>query len=289
MIRGRRRRLPVISISKLIPNMITVMALCAGLSGVRFALNEQWTLAVGAIAVAAILDTLDGSMARLLKGQSKFGAELDSLGDFISFGVSPALILFLWSTQELKSFGWMAALFFATCMALRLARFNTKTDDPTLPPFTYRFFTGVPAPAAAGLGLLPLILSFEVDFGFLHQPHFLAIWQVVVGLLMVSQVPTYSFKGVRVPQKLVLPLLIVVGGCVAWLVSAPWQFFAAFITTYLLSLPLSYRSYLRLQRKVDESDDVPSDASPENKADESPKDSSDADPANVMPIGKAKP
>ena len=268
MIKGRRRRLPVISISKLIPNIITVMALCAGLSGVRFALNEQWTLAVGAIAGAAILDTLDGSMARLLKGQSKFGAELDSLGDFISFGVSPALILFLWSTHELKSFGWMAALFFATCMALRLARFNTKTDDPTLPPFTYRFFTGVPAPAAAGLGLLPLILSFEVDSSFLHQPYFLVIWQIVVGLLMVSQVPTYSFKGARVPQKLVLPLLIVVGGCVAWLVSAPWQFFAAFILMYLLSLPLSYRSYLRLQRDVDDSDSGPVGTSADIKSDE---------------------
>ncbi|WP_193188149.1 CDP-alcohol phosphatidyltransferase family protein [Nisaea sediminum] len=276
MIRAKRRRLPVISISKLIPNMITVMALCAGLSGVRFALNEQWTLAVGAIAVAAILDTLDGSMARLLKGQSKFGAELDSLGDFISFGVSPALILFLWSTHDLKSFGWMAALFFSTCMALRLARFNTKTDDPTLPPFTYRFFTGVPAPAAAGLGLLPLILSFEADFTFLHQPHFLAIWQVVVGLLMVSQIPTYSFKGARVPQKLVLPLLIVFGLCVAWLVSAPWQFFAALLFAYLVSLPFSYRSYLRLQRTVDVEDD--------DRADEVPS----GPDANVTPIGKAK-
>ncbi|MBO6560343.1 MAG: phosphatidylcholine/phosphatidylserine synthase [Nisaea sp.] len=274
MIRGKRRRLPVISISKLIPNMITVMALCAGLSGVRFALNEQWSLAVGAIAVAAILDTLDGSMARLLKGQSKFGAELDSLGDFISFGVSPALILFLWSTHDLKSFGWMAALFFSTCMALRLARFNTKADDPTLPPFTYRFFTGVPAPAAAGLGLLPLILSFEADFAFLHQPHFLAVWQVVVGLLMVSQVPTYSFKGARVPQKLVLPLLIVFGICVAWLVSAPWQFFAALLFSYLVSLPFSYRSYLRLQRTVEpESETADETSDPDGK---------------VTPFGKAK-
>lgn len=283
MIRGRRRRLPVISISKLIPNMITVMSLCSGLSGLRFALNEQWTLAVGAIAVAAILDTLDGSMARLLKGQSKFGAELDSLSDFIAFGVSPALILFLWSTQELKSFGWMAALFFATCMALRLARFNTKTDDPTLPPFTYRFFTGVPAPAAAGLGLLPLILSFEVDFGFLHQPHFLAGWQVVVGLLMVSQVPTYSFKGARVPQKLALPLLIGFGLCIAWLVSAPWQFFSALLFAYLLSLPLSYRSYLRLQRTVDEEADV-ENADIDNRTDED----RTGTEGNVTPIGKAK-
>lgn len=279
MINGKRRRLPVISISKLIPNMITVMALCAGLSGVRFALNEQWTLAVGAIAVAALLDTLDGSMARLLKGQSKFGAELDSLGDFISFGVSPALILFLWSTQELKSFGWMAALFFATCMALRLARFNTKAEDPNLPPFTYRFFTGVPAPAAAGLGLLPLILSFELEFAFLSQPHFLAVWQVVVGLLMVSQVPTYSFKGARVPQKLVLPLLIVFGLCMAWLVSAPWQFFAALLFSYLASLPFSYRSYLKLQRIAETT---------EEKAETSGEKGGEADTDNVTPIDQAK-
>lgn len=248
MIKGKRRRMPVISLSKLIPNLITVMSLCAGLSGVRFALYEEWTLAVGAIALAAILDTLDGRMARLLKGQSKFGAELDSLADFISFGVSPALMLYLWSTQALNSFGWMAALFFATCMALRLARFNTMAEDPNLPPYSYRFFTGVPAPAAAGLGLLPLILSFELPFEFLRQPHLLAAWQVAVGLLMVSKLPTYSFKGVRVPQKLVLPLLIGFGLAVAWLVSAPWQFFSALLGAYLISLPISYRSYLRLHR-----------------------------------------
>ena len=158
-----RRRLKMMSLSKIIPNLITVMALCAGLTGIRFALQEKWEFAIGAIALAAILDTLDGRMARLLKGQSKFGAELDSLSDFISFGVAPALILFFWTTQNIHGVGWASVLFFSTCMALRLARFNTKLDDPDPPSFAARFFSGIPAPAAAGLACLPVILSFEID------------------------------------------------------------------------------------------------------------------------------
>ncbi|MBT4355959.1 MAG: CDP-diacylglycerol O-phosphatidyltransferase, partial [Rhodospirillaceae bacterium] len=147
----RRSRIKMMPISIIIPNLITVMALCSGLTGIRFALQERWEFAIGAIALAAILDTLDGRMARLLKGQSKFGAELDSLSDFISFGVAPALILFFWTTQSIQGIGWATVLFFSTCMALRLARFNTQLEDPNPPSFSARFFSGVPAPAAAGL------------------------------------------------------------------------------------------------------------------------------------------
>lgn len=243
---GRKRRFKVMSLSTLIPNLITVMALCSGLTGIRFALQERWEFAVGAIAVAAVLDTLDGRMARLLNGQSKFGAELDSLADFISFGVSPAIILFLWTTQDVHGFGWMSSLFFATCMALRLARFNTKLDDEDPPPFASRFFTGVPAPAAAGLGCLPLILSFVVGKEWVSQPAFVAIWLVIVGLMMVSSIPTYSFKGTRLPQKLVLPLLVLAGLVIAGFLSEPWMTLGGIIIAYLVTMPLSYRSYRRL-------------------------------------------
>jgi CDP-diacylglycerol---serine O-phosphatidyltransferase len=243
---GRKRRFKVMSLSTLIPNLITVMALCSGLTGIRFALQERWEFAVGAIAVAAILDTLDGRMARLLKGQSKFGAELDSLADFISFGVSPAIILFLWTTQDLRGFGWMCALFYATCMALRLARFNTKLDDTDPPPFASRFFTGVPAPAAAGLGCLPLILSFVIGGDIVSQPIFVAIWLVLVGLMMVSSVPTYSFKGTRFPRRLMLPILVIAGLVIAGFLSEPWMTLGGIIIAYLVTIPFSFRSYRRL-------------------------------------------
>ena len=189
----RRSRIKMMPISIIIPNLITVMALCSGLTGIRFALQERWEFAIGAIALAAILDTLDGRMARLLKGQSKFGAELDSLSDFISFGVAPALILFFWTTQSIHGIGWASVLFFSTCMALRLARFNTQLEDPNPPSFSARFFSGVPAPAAAGLACLPVIVSFELDLDAIKQPYLISGWLVFIGLMMVSSIPTFSF------------------------------------------------------------------------------------------------
>ena len=236
----------MMSLSKIIPNLITVMALCAGLTGIRFALQEKWEFAIGAIALAAILDTLDGRMARLLKGQSKFGAELDSLSDFISFGVAPALILYFWTTQNIHGVGWASVLFFSTCMALRLARFNTKLDDPDPPSFAARFFSGIPAPAAAGLACLPVILSFEINQGVIRQPYVIAGWLVLVGLMMVSSIPTFSFKGTKLPQKLVIPVFVVAGLFIACALTETWIALAALIITYILTIPLSYRSYRRL-------------------------------------------
>ena len=198
----RRSRIKMMPISIIIPNLITVLALCSGLTGIRFALQERWEFAIGAIALAAILDTLDGRMARLLKGQSKFGAELDSLSDFISFGVAPALILFFWTTQSIQGIGWATVLFFSTCMALRLARFNTQLEDPNPPSFSARFFSGVPAPAAAGLACLPVIVSFELDLDAIKQPYLISGWLVFIGLMMVSGIPTFSFKGSKLPRKL---------------------------------------------------------------------------------------
>ena len=247
MVKTKRfRRFRIISLSTLIPNLITVMALCSGLTAIRFGLEQRWEFAVGAIVLAAVLDMLDGHMARLLKGQSRFGAELDSLSDFICFGVTPALILFLWSTQQAGGFGWMTSLFYAICMALRLARFNTSIDNTDRPAFTSRFFTGVPAPGAAGLAILPLVLSFEIGRDIISHPHAVASWLILIGLMTVSTVPTYAFKGIKVPQKLLLPVVIAGALGIAGFLSAPWMTLSCMIGLYVCSIPLSIRSFRRL-------------------------------------------
>lgn len=249
--RRRGQRFSGLSFNKLLPNIITVMALCAGLSGLRFALAERWEFAVGMILLAAVFDALDGRMARLLRAQSKFGAELDSLSDFVCFGVVPAVVVFLWSMVDLKNFGWMAVLFFATCCVLRLARFNVRLDDDK-PSFAYNYFTGVPAPAGAGLAMLPMILDFQFELGIQNFPVFVAIWLTGVGLLMVSQIPTYSFKRMKVPQRWVLPTLIGAGLVIAGVISAPWFSLGIVLVVYLATIPLSVGTYRRLLRAAED-------------------------------------
>jgi len=243
----RHRRLRDHSINRLIPNMLTIFALCAGLTGIRFALLDRWENAVIAILIAAVFDALDGRIARLLDSSSKFGAELDSLSDFVSFGVAPAMIMFLWSTHEVKGIGWALTLAFSACMALRLARFNTKLDNADLPAWTSRFFTGVPAPAGAGLVLMPLIAWLEYGFEFLRAPVFVGIFLVAVAGLLVSRLPTFSFKRVRVTQAWVLPTMIAVVAYASLLVSVPWATLFFTLLAYLCTLPFAYRTQRRLQ------------------------------------------
>lgn len=221
----------------LIPNMITIAALCCGLTGIRFAIQDRWELAVGAIILAAILDGFDGQVARLIKGQSRFGAELDSFSDFMCFGVAPALILFLWTTEDVR-FGWVCALFFAICAALRLARFNLTIDDPPL--FASRFFLGASAPAAACIGLLPLILTLETGKDAFANPVLVSVWMVFVGLFMVSSIPTYALKGWK------LPAVLGAGLAITGLLGAPWMTLAVCILIYLATIPLSFWSFRRL-------------------------------------------
>lgn len=257
MKRFRRRRSPRFSgqsFNKLIPNLITVLAVCFGLSGMRFALNGQWELAVAMVVLAAVFDALDGRMARLLRAQSKFGAELDSLSDFVSFGVVPGVIVYLWALQPLGGFGWVAALFHATCCMLRLARFNTKLDDDK-PAFAYNYFTGVPAPAGGGLALLPMMLAFQTGLDLSHVPVLVAFWLVFVGFLMVSTLPTFSFKRMKVPQRMMLPILIGAGLVIAGAVSAPWFTLALVILAYLASIPLSVVAYRRLLKEAQQMTD----------------------------------
>src|SRR5215831_4578835 len=217
-----RPRLRDQSLNRLIPNMLTVIALCAGLTGIRYGLLGKWEPAVIAIVVAGILDGLDGRIARLLNGSSKFGAELDSLSDFVSFGAAPALLLYQWTLRDLGGIGWALSLVFAVCCALRLARFNTRIDNADLPAWTGKFFTGVPAPAGAGLAISPMIATFQFGPGYVDQAPVVGAVILAVSLLMVSQVPTFSFKRIRVPHHNVVPALLVVGLLAACLVSMPW-------------------------------------------------------------------
>ena len=245
----RKHRARSQTFSRLLPNIITVGALCAGLTGVRFAIAGQWEFAMVAILVAAVLDALDGTIARLLKAASDFGAELDSLSDVVAFGVAPALIIYFWSLSDIGGFGWAAALFFAVCCALRLARFNSTLE--TRPPYAYNFFTGVPAPGGALLALLPLLVSQDFGDEFFRHPAVTGPWIVAMALLMVSQVPTYSLKQLRVPQRMVLPMLVLIGLLAAGLAGAPWLTLLVISLIYLGSFPFSVLAFRKLKREAE--------------------------------------
>lgn len=234
------------SFNRLIPNILTLLALSAGLTGIRFGLQERWEAAVLAILIAAILDGLDGRIARLLDSTSKFGAELDSLSDFVSFGVAPGMLLYFWNLSETGALGWVAVLLYSVCCGLRLARFNTKLDNADLPAWTGRFFMGVPAPAAAGLVLTPMIASLASGPGWFDAPWLSGLAAVIVAGLMVSRLPTYSFKRIKVPQHYVLPTLLGVGALAAFLASSPWLTMLGIAALYLATLPMSWLAYRRL-------------------------------------------
>ncbi len=249
-LRPRLRSLPV---NSLIPNMLTVISLCAGLTAIRFSLTGHWEMAVLAIVFAGVMDGLDGRLARLLKGVTRFGAELDSLADFLSFGVAPVFVLYEWSLSDLSGMagmGWIAVLAYTVCCALRLARFNTMQDHTQQQPgWTLNFFTGVPAPAAAGLALLPMFGSFQAPVmeTVLRSPYLLAPWVMLIAALMVSRVPTLSFKRMRIQRDYVLPLLLVVGVGVAALTSYPWVTLMVAAAAYAVSVPMTAVRYMQLK------------------------------------------
>jgi CDP-diacylglycerol--serine O-phosphatidyltransferase len=249
--RRRERRPRAQPLIHLLPNMFTVLSLCAGLTSIRYALDGRWELAVALIVVAGVLDGLDGRSARLLKISSKLGAELDSLADFLSFGVAPAMLVYLWSLSQVKAFGWALALLFATCCALRLARFNTELEDANRPPWMSRFFTGMPAPAAAGCAMIPLLLAFAFQAEWPRSWPLNAAVLLAVAVLMVSRIPTFSIKTVvvRVKPEWILPTLVGVGLLVAALSAAPWHTLLGVGVIYLVSLPVGWWSAWRLRRR----------------------------------------
>ena len=260
MLGNRRKRLKGLPVNSLIPNILTVLAVCAGVTSIRFSMEGQWEMAVMAIAVAAILDTLDGRVARLLKGASKFGAELDSLSDFVSFGVAPAILLYRWTMSDLGGVGWIIVLAYAVCCGLRLARFNTQLDDPDRPTWAADFFTGVPAPAAAGLVLLPVMVSLQVGDDVFRLVILNAVNTIFVAFMMVSEIPTFSFKRMRVKRERVMPVLIVVGLLGAVVASYPWFMLSAVTGLYLVSIPFAAQNYRRKAAAEPEPSDDDTDA-----------------------------
>ena len=252
--RGRRARLsqrPMrgLPLRAVAPNAVTALALCSGLSGVRFAIGGDWQAAAGMIILAGLLDGIDGRIARLLHGESRFGAELDSLSDATSFGVAPALILYLWSLRAVPRFGWICALVLAVFCALRLARFNARIDERHQPHKSAGFLTGIPAPAGAGLAMLPLFLWLCTDEPVFASPWLVGPWVLFAAVMMVSSVATYSWTSFRLRPSVrfeAIALVVLIG---AGLVSAPWHTLSVLVIGYLATLPFSIASYARIRRQ----------------------------------------
>lgn len=237
--KSHRQRLRPESLIRLLPNAATVMATCAGLTSIRFALMDNYALAVTALIVAAILDTMDGRLARLLGASSDFGAELDSLSDFVSFGVAPPIVIYCLTMHSWRGFGWGICLFFAVCMSLRLARFNVMSRDPLRPAWSSKFFTGVPAPAGAMIGVFPLILYLATDFELFRSPTIYTFFLIVAGLLMISRLPTFSLKSVNIPTSFKLPLMVVFGLWIFCLMNAFWETLSVSVFLYIVSIPVA--------------------------------------------------
>jgi len=251
----RRRRMPLfrhrhVPVRMLVPNFFTLLALCAGLTSIRMGIEERYELALGAIVFAALLDGIDGRVARLLKASSRFGAELDSLADFVNFGVAPAFLVFNWGLGSLKSLGWICVMIFALASALRLARFNVAADDEP-PKWQAAYFIGMPTPAAAIVVLLPIFIEHLGLDGIRSSRimlDFVLIYTLVIAFLMVSTLPTFSGKllGERISREYVLPIFILAIGFVALLVTYPYGTLTGASIAYLASIPFSSRRFGRM-------------------------------------------
>jgi len=237
-----------LTLRAVIPNAITAAALCAGLTGIRFAIQGDWEKALFAIILAGVLDGIDGRIARLLKAQSRFGAELDSLADSLSFGMAPALVLFLWALQDLPRFGWFAALAFAICCALRLARFNARIDVEDQPHKSVGFLTGIPAPVAAGLAFLPMYLWLGSGEEIFRQPVLVAIWVTAIAGLMISNLATLSWGLIRPGRDIRLLAIAFAGMIFAALLTEPWWTLAVISIGYLALMPYSFWRYAQVRR-----------------------------------------
>ena len=236
-----------IPIRYLLPNLLTLMALCSGVTAIRFAVEGRFELSVAGIIVAIFLDAVDGRLARYLQGTSRFGAELDSLADFVNFGVAPAIMVYFWSLNALRTFGWVVCLMLAIGCALRLARFNVALDSPAKPSWASGYFTGMPAPAGALLAMAPLYLGF---LGIIDEGHpfakTISAYEIIIAALMVSRIPTFSGKTIsRIPREFFLPILALLALFVVFLISYPWETLTTLTATYLLLLPFGVLSYRR--------------------------------------------
>ena len=238
-----RKRLRRESLNRLLPNALTTMGLCAGLTAIRFGFDERWQAGILLIAAAALLDTLDGRMARLMGGPTEFGGQLDSLVDAIAFGVAPVMLMYMWSLHNAGGIGWAVTMLFAVCCVLRLARFNVSTAENNLPAWAGNYFSGVPAPAGAGLALLPMILGVELGWTWLQSPWLTVPWIFTVAILMISWIPTWSFKRIRVPRNRVTIAMAILAGFVAAMFAEPWLTLSALILVYALTIPFAVLGY----------------------------------------------
>ena len=256
---GRRN----IAVYKIVPSLLTLMALVSGITSIQMAINGRYDMAVQMILIAAILDVLDGAVARALKAQSAFGAELDSLSDFLAFGIAPSVLLYVWDLDEAGKLGWIATVVLPVAAALRLARFNVagKKSDEDTPLWKKRFFTGVPTPAGAGLALLPVYvwLMFQTSFRAYSVANWLiAVWVIFVGALMVSRIPTFSFKYMKVPSKMLVPAMAFVALVLASLIHTPWVTLTIIATLYTVSIPVVFTRYRKLEKKFQTPEDLSS-------------------------------
>ncbi len=243
---GAMREIPLRAI---IPNGITVLALCMGLSSVRFALDAKWETALTFIVIAGVLDGFDGRVARLLNGQTRFGAELDSLSDVIAFGVAPAFVVYLWALQDVPRYGWIFALAYAACCALRLARFNASIDVDEQPHKSAGFLTGVPSPTGAGLLMLPIFLTLVTGQPIFREFYIVAPWTALIAFLMVSDVATFSWSSIRLRRGMRFGAIVGIAAMIVLLVNIPWVTFSLLAIAYIGSIPISMASYAKVRRR----------------------------------------
>ncbi|MGE3770217.1 MAG: CDP-diacylglycerol--serine O-phosphatidyltransferase [Bdellovibrionales bacterium] len=240
-----------LAFKRLLPNILTLLALASGLTALRYGLLGHYEKTVIAMLAAGFFDIMDGRVARMLGTPSKFGAELDSLSDVICFGVTPAITMYLWTLSGAGTLGWLAVLCFVLCCALRLARFNVMAEDPNPKPFTKKFFTGVPTPAGGALAMMPLVADIQwPELGLIENKMVVSVWLLVSALLMVSRVPTFALKGWHIPRGAVVPLLVCVGLAAAGLVTDTWATLVLLVSIYICSLPIAGWYYFILAKKA---------------------------------------
>lgn len=249
-----RPRVKLISITRIVPSIITMMALIAGVTSIQKAISGDYEAAILLIVAAGVLDVLDGAVARLLKAQSEFGAQLDSLSDFLAFGVAPAILLHEWVMIDAGKLGWIASVVFPVATALRLARFNVSSQNNEVPSWKKRYFTGVPSPAGAGLVMLPLYIWLLFPYAFSEfkiATPIVALWAIFVASLMVSRLPTGSLKYIKLPDRTAVPLMGALTLLIAAVIHAPWVTLTIITSGYLVSLPIVFRHYRKLERQYE--------------------------------------
>ena len=239
----KKRHFRSVSIFWLLPNILTIGGLVSGLTALRFAMEDRWAGVIVLITVAAVFDALDGRTARRFKTQSAFGAALDSLSDLVVFGVVPSICLFIWALQDSGNIAWVATLFFAVSIALRLARFDSELPNP--PDYAANYFTGIPAPAAGFLVLMPVVIDLEFSLEVVRQAPYVSVWLVLIGAGAMSTMPTFAGKKLKLPVDTVLPILALVGLVGAAIVTEPWLTYLFVATVYIFSFPVSVMRFQR--------------------------------------------